>query len=202
MRALISACILLAIAMGAAAAWGWSHGPPDGFSGAPGGESTCAACHGNLNTGSGSLRIVGPDRYVAGDTLTFRVALQHAGQRRWGFELTALIEGTLQGGGTIVMADSQRTQMGRGAGREYIKHTLAGTDLGVPDVAPGWTFRWIAPPVGTGAVTFYAAAYAANGDGTRFGDFVYKTSSSIAEVTTSVVARTWSAIKRAYAAKR
>jgi hypothetical protein len=49
---------------------------------------------------------------------------------------------------------------------------------------------------------FYVAANAANGDGTRLGDFVYTASWAIAEVTTSVVTRTWSTIKHIYAVKR
>jgi hypothetical protein len=195
------ACIAATLVAGAAAAWGWSFGPPEGFTGAPGGESTCAACHGNLDTGNGSLRLVGPDHYVAGDTLSFQVALEQAGQRRWGFELTAIVDGAFQGAGRILVTDSLRTQLGRGAGREYLKHTLAGTDLGIPDVAPGWAFRWIAPATGTGTVRFYAAANAANGDGTRFGDFAYKNSWAVDEVTTSVLARTWGVIKQMYRVK-
>jgi hypothetical protein len=142
-------------------------GPPDGVTGAPG-EMTCAQvdCHGNLNEGDGFLNIVGPITYVRGDTIDISVELGQDGQQMWGFELTVL-DGNGQPVGEIFVTDPVRTQasLDTASGRSYIKHTLVGTDFGVPDVAPGWSLKWISPSSGGGHVTFYAAGNAANGNG-------------------------------------
>jgi hypothetical protein len=180
-------------------ALGFSAGPPNGFTAAPGDNLlACAECHAHFNSGDGSAALLGPSAYVAGDTLDFTVALQKVGQRRWGFEATAL-NATHQAAGTIVVTDAVRTQVDTATnGRQYIKHTLVGTDAFVPDLAPGWSFRWIAPPPGTGTVTFYLAGNAADNDGSRGGDFIYTTTLRLAEAQTAILSRTWSGIKSLY----
>jgi hypothetical protein len=155
------------------------HGYPDGsnFNGRTGapGDGTCASCHGGsgaLNTGAGSASILIPGSLVAGDTLTVTSRVRQIGQVRWGFELTVL-DGTDQPTGEILVTDAARTLMQvANGGRQYIKHTDAGTDDGTPD-STSWSFRWVAPDPLPSQVTFYMAGLASNsGSGTN-GDSTY-----------------------------
>jgi hypothetical protein len=163
-------------------AYGFSSGPIDGVTGAPG-DSTChdVGCHsGNpLNSGGGTLAISTTATYTPGDTLDVMVDLGQQGQLRWGFELTVL-NSLGQPVGELILSEPTRTQSSvSGSGRQYVKHTTLGTDSGTLDSAPGWTLTWVAPTVDSGAVTFYAAGNAANGSGTTLGDFIYTTSTIV-----------------------
>lgn len=157
-----------------------SFGPIDGVTGAPG-EGTCNQffCHSSfpLNSGDGSFTITAPASYLPGELLTINVDLQDPGQLRWGFELTVLEIATLPVG-DIIVTDPMRTQKS-GIFRQYIKHTSAGTDSGVVNISPGWSFQWQAPAIAAGPVTFYAAGNAANGIMFNLGDFIYTTSTTV-----------------------
>ena len=167
-----SAIVGLAILVFAVTAFAYSGGPPDGRTGAPG-ESTCADCHGNLNTGSGQIAAFGPDSYVPGDTLDISIYVSQLGQTRWGFEMTILDESDNPVGNFLIV-EPTRTQLSiAGSGRHYVKHTSVGTDPGPPDTSPGWTVKWVSPSVNPGAVTFFLAGNAANGNGATSGDFIY-----------------------------
>lgn len=160
--------------------WASSAGPPNSVTGAPG-EGTCANCHGNLNSGSGSVSLTAPTEYTAGDTINISVGLQQTGQMRWGFELTVL-NAADQPVGNLIVTDAARTQFSMaGNGRQYIKHTSTGTDNGVSNMAPGWNLRWASPVNSAGTVTFYVAGNAANGNGSSSGDFIYTTSKTVAQ---------------------
>ncbi|HSG98526.1 MAG TPA: hypothetical protein VLB27_00660, partial [candidate division Zixibacteria bacterium] len=115
----------------------FSSGPPDAVTGAPlsggGVEATCnqSFCHSSfpLNANSDSLSLNGPAQFSQGETITVNIDLRYAGMRRWGFELTALDENSLPYG-TLSLLEPARTQKSTaGSGREYIKHTSAGTDF-------------------------------------------------------------------------
>ena len=161
----------------------FSTGPLDGRTGAPG-ELTCndAGCHNSfaLNSGDGALSISTPAQYSAGETIHVAINLNDPGQSRWGFELTAL-DASDNPVGQFVITDATRTQSHTdlGTGRTYIKHTLAGTDGGTSDAAPGWSVDWTAPDPTVGTITFYAAGNAANNNGTNLGDYIYTTSSDV-----------------------
>lgn len=168
--------------------WANSAGPPEAKTGAPG-EGTCADsfCHTGsaVNSGPGSFTITqltpSPGQYAPGDTLDFRLDLQQSGQRRWGFEVTVL-NSLGQPVGKILLTEPTRTQVSQGAGgRQYLRHTSLGTNIGTLDASPGWTFKWVAPNAGAGAVTFYGAGNAANGNGAVTGDFIYALSSVLTE---------------------
>lgn len=162
--------------------WAYSSGPPNGVTGAPG-ESTCAVagCHGNLNTGSGSVSLSAPSEYKPGDTIDISVSLEMLGQTRWGFEATVL-SSAAEPVGTVLLDDPVRTQLSSAlGGRQYVKHTLPGTDPGVADIAPGWNFRWVAPAAETGEVTIYVAGNAANGNFAPSGDYIYTSNLTVAE---------------------
>jgi hypothetical protein len=164
-------------------AQGFSTGPLPGFTGAPG-ENTCTECHDEFgeetNTGSGALTLTHPSRYEPGQRMTITVELSAVGQRRWGMQVTALtIEGAIPAG-EFVLTDPVHTQLIQGpTGRTYVEHTTAGTFFGQRDRIT-WTFDWIAPPRDVGPVAFYATGNAANGDGTRLGDWIYSAQSVIA----------------------
>lgn len=152
---------------------GFSGGPPDGRTGAPG-EATCADCHGNLNVGGGTIVVTAPTSYTPGDTVDMTLKVKQDGQMRWGFELTVL-DANDQAVGTLVVTEPLRTQFSLDgpSGRQYVKHTALGTDNGTPDESPGWSFQWVSPGTDPGPVTFYIAGNAANGNGFSTGDFIY-----------------------------
>jgi hypothetical protein len=179
----------LLIALGpvflAAMAWAFSGGPPDGRTGAPLESNCTVSCHSSfvLNSGNGGLSINTPSTYLPGDTIDISIALNDPGQQRWGFEVTVL-DGNDQPAGELLVTEVTRTQKstvpsGTLIGREYIKHQSAGTDNGTPDVAPGWSLKWIANDGVTGTVTFYAAGNAANGNFFNTGDYIYTTSTTV-----------------------
>jgi hypothetical protein len=167
--------LIITVSVLAVIVWASSGGPPNGVTGAPG-EGTCANCHGNLNTGSGSVGLTLPGEYTPGDTVSVAIALQQTGQQRWGFEITVLNYINMPAG-NLMVTDAARTQLSiAGNGRQYVKHTSTGTDNGVLNVAPGWSLKWASPASPAGPVTFYVAGNAANGNGSSSGDFIYTTS--------------------------
>ena len=163
-------------------AWSFSSGPPNSRTGAPG-EGTCFDCHNThpINSGSGSMTVTGPATYLPGDTVDLTVGLQHTGQRRWGFELTALDENN-NPAGAFFITDPTRTwfSVDPVSKHQYAKNSSDGTDIGVLDTAPGWSLKWIAPARSAGTVTFYAAGNASNGDSTTGGNYIYTTTKQIA----------------------
>lgn len=158
----------------------YSGGPPDRRTGAPG-ESNCSSCHQNLNVPGGSIWLTGPSRYNPGDTLSLILNLSRNSQQAWGFELTVL-DTSHSPIGTLIRTDTARTQLSHNAnGRSYLKQTLAGTDLGVQNAAPGWQFLWVAPEQASGPATLYACGNAADGSGDPQGDHCYTLASVISE---------------------
>jgi len=185
-RPLARASYLFALVFGSLAtglvAFGLSSGPPPGFTQAPG-ESTCTECHDSFgeetNRGPGELTLEHPARYEPGQIVTILVRLEHVGQRRWGFQLTALTTDTSEPAGELLVLDPRHTQRVQGpTGRPYIEHTQEGTFAGQRDQAQ-WTVAWRAPDQDLGPITFYATGNAADGDGTRLGDWIYSTESTI-----------------------
>jgi hypothetical protein len=69
----------------------------------------------------------------------------------------------------MVITNTTETQL-KNVGHQYVTHKAAGnTGTG----SKTWSFDWIAPTVGTGAVPFYASVNAANGNGNASGDQIY-----------------------------
>lgn len=175
------ALVFGSLAMGFSAL-GLSTGPPPGFTQAPG-EGACTECHDSFgeetNRGPGELTLEHPTRYEPGQLITITVKLEHAGQRRWGFQLTALTAATAEPAGELLVADPLHTQRVEGPnGRHYIEQTWEGTFSGQRDQAQ-WRVAWRAPERDLGPITFYATGNAANGDGTRLGDWIYSAESTI-----------------------
>ncbi len=155
-----------------------SFGPLDGLTGAPA-ENNCTQCHtGNeLNASGGSLMLTIPETYEPNAVYTIIVNLSHTGQKRWGFEMTALdADGTRAG--SFAADDAGNTQVSEADtdSKQYIKQTSNGTAQGTEDTH-NWEFQWTAPDADIGPITFYAAGNAANGDFGTAGDYIYTTQS-------------------------
>ncbi len=142
--------------------------PPVGHTGAPG-QQTCATsgCHtGNLNTGTGSIAILNaPASYVPGTTYSMQIQVNLAGRTRAGFQLVAVNASNAQAG-TFAVVSTANTSLQTSGGKQYLAHNNASSNN-------IWTFNWTAPATNVGAVTFYYAGNAANGDGNTGGDFIY-----------------------------
>ena len=176
--------------------------PDPALTGAPS-EGTCFTCHnGGLNDVEGLIVVINaPSSYTPGQTYTLAVALgRGTGSSRWGFELTALTSGNQMAGTLNDMVDSLVGKQTLN-GIQYVSQTtLKGYDGTYSDsLGAAWFFQWTAPPVGTGAVTFYAAGAACDKDNSQAGDFTYTTSLSSAEgAPTAVETTTWGRIKQIY----
>jgi hypothetical protein len=154
---------------------GFSNGPNDGLTGAPG-EGLCTNCHSG-NPVNGSVEITGaPVAYKLGETYTITVTVQDPGQTRWGFELTAK-DTANDGAGTFTITDATNTQLSDqpAPNADYVKHTSLGTYAGTAGPAT-WQFDWTSPSSNVGDITFYAAGNAANNNGSSSGDNIYSTS--------------------------
>lgn len=175
MRRLIRILATAALAALPALAHGFSGGPPDGRTNAPG-ETNCTACHTTfpLNSGAGSLGVTGvPGAYEPGTSYELTVTLADPVAQRWGFEFTVLGgDGNSTGALATVDADVQLSTTGS---RTYAKHTSQGTHPGTTG-SHSWTVNWTAPAAGAGDVTLYVAGNAANGNSSNSGDRIYATS--------------------------
>ena len=168
----IFAVLLLLFVVSNSNVLAYSSDPPDEKTGAPN-EGTCIDCHGGntLNAAGGSLMLTVPENYSPGVEYDIIVNLSRARQSRWGFEMTALNSNGTRAG-TFAVTDAN-TQVSETNSKRYIQHTSAGTAHGTQDTN-SWTFKWTAPTTNVGAITFYAAGNAANGDGVAWGgDYIY-----------------------------
>ena len=178
---ILSSSILVAAGLGWVGHQGlglaFIDGPPLGVTGAFG-EASCHQCHfdGDLNAHGGNVEIKGvPDTFEAGKRYLMTVTLSHEGLKAGGFQLAArFADGDHKGrsAGELRSKDT-RTRVaasGRGDAR-YVQHAKQGTAPATAGAAT-WELEWIAPESG-GRVAFHAAAVAADGDISPFGDFVY-----------------------------
>jgi len=200
---LLLVCII-ALPIIASQATARSDGPPIARTGAPG-EGDCSQCHGALNDGLGGMITIDdvPAAYVPGQLYTLSVTLSRTGKSRWGFEITALDAGDAPAGALAASSPLTGYNTQGGTNRQYVYQTTNNGDGSFAGTANGpvsWTFDWTAPAAGAGAVTFYAAGVAADGNGNAdSGDPVYTTSVTSAEdVTTPTAVTTWGWIKNHY----
>lgn len=156
-----------------------SAGPSPSHTDAPG-EDNCTACHVDfpVNSGKGSVKISGVPRvYYPGQHLRIKVTTSQDDRTAYGFQLTA-IDSEGRPAGTWTLDDPIQTQIVEGfVGqnlRQYVEHTSAGI-VPVNFGSKSWTFTWNAPIQNVGAVGFYAAGNAVNGNGSTDGDYIYTT---------------------------
>lgn len=172
--------LLLLMAVAWTLAAGYAANPPDRRTGAPG-EGTCAACH--QFTGSGdstTLSGFSGASYVPDSTYRLVVSVRYEGQRRWGFQVTAL-NAAGDSAGRLFVIDTPNTQRSVTGVRQYLKQTLAGTFPGAASAE--WTIGWRSPTAGSGPVFFHWCANACNNDGSSFGDYTLAGALTISEAT-------------------
>lgn len=164
-----------------------SAGAPAASTGAPGeGNCSMSGCHVDFaaNSGSGKVEILLPkNHYSPGEELEVTVQVSDAAMKKTGYELTALDDAG-NAAGQFELTDNYRTQLlpgtGKFANRSYMTYTANGT--GVSNNSGIWKMKWKAGN-SMGAVHFYAAGTAADGDGTQAGDYVFTTSKTIGQAT-------------------
>ena len=165
--------------------YAYAQGPYPGYSGVPGENGDCTACHSaTLNSGGGSVTVAFPNgtSYVPGVKQHLKVTVQDAAQQRWGFQLTARQQsnsGVQAGiftegsdGFTQVICATNDLSCSSSSDLQYIEHTASGTRRGTPKSAT-FEFDWTPPAASAGNIVIYVAANAANGDGSTFGDHIY-----------------------------
>ncbi len=187
MRIIISFLSILALA---SLTFGNSFSPPDGYAGNPPNNQNCTACHNSfpVNTSNGLALISGitDSVYTPGETYTVSIVAVDSHQTRWGYEAAAIYMdgGAPRNAGTITTTDilSQTSASGN---ITYVKQTLAGTAPGVAH-AMAWQFNWTAPGASVGAITFYAAANAANNNNSTSGDYIYTAAIELQPIGTGV----------------
>jgi hypothetical protein len=130
-------------------------GAPAGYTGSPSDGNSCAVagCHGaSAQAGTGLFSINATNnQYMPGQEYVVSVSINGSGRK--GFQIspqnvsTGALMGTLLNTTTSGTAGTQIVGSGK-----YITHILGGTTN--PSL---WSFKWIAPAVGSGPVTLYGA---------------------------------------------
>lgn len=153
-----------------------SNTPPASRTGAPG-ESTCQSCHGGaaLNNSSATAWLVvgdSVDHYKPDSTyiVTVNIASSDITRTRFGFEATVQdLNGDFAGAFSLVStANTARPTT------KYVSHKNASSNR-------KWTFKWKAPTDGTGDISFYMSANAANNDQDDIGDYIYTFSNTLTQ---------------------
>jgi len=159
---------------------GYPEAPPPAHTGGFG-EPTCRACHfdGELNVEGGGLTLDGiPAAYRPGERYRITIALRRGEMKRGGFQLAArFAEGAAAGrqAGSLRAPDERvKVTEGTTGGVQYASQTRPGIQLSEAGRI-AWVVEWTAPSSASGPVVFHAAANAANGDESQFGDFIYTT---------------------------
>lgn len=156
-------------------------GAPGSTGMAAGQPGTCAnsGCHngGSFNP-SLSVQLLEAGNpvtsYEPGKTYTLKVVTTPGtgSPARYGFQALSLNEANEQAGEWGALSGSmQQINMNN---RDYIEHSA-------PSVSNIFEIPWVAPSAGAGAVTFYSASVAANGNGGTSGDAVASSSLTIEE---------------------
>jgi hypothetical protein len=148
---------------------------PAGYSGAPG-EQTCATagCHsGVVQVGSANLNFSffppqnpRPDFYTTNTPYVFTVNFPVPPQPAVAGFLVSAIDQNNNSAGRFEIISATTTDTLTGNNRKYISHKNATS-------TSAWVFRWVAPPVYVGTVTFYCAALAGDGNGQATNDITY-----------------------------
>lgn len=191
MRKRTSLLYLATATLLAAAAYGFSAGPPTLRTGAQvDGGITCTVCHQTFAPANSDPRgrfALQASPYTPGVKQVIRIALEHPEGLRWGFQLTArLASDESKPAGTFDPGSSYRLRCGASGADgpcngelEFISHlrTAASGDSTRPGTAGSttWEVEWTPPATDVGNVVFYAAGNAANNNGTNAGDRVYTT---------------------------
>ncbi|MFO0357539.1 MAG: choice-of-anchor V domain-containing protein [Sphingobacteriaceae bacterium] len=165
-----------------------SAGPPGCHAGEAPNFFNCTACHTDfpVNTGSATITfdLSGADTgYIPGHTYDINISLKKTGMLAAGFQFIALQNNSLSvSPGTITLTNPVRTQKVDPSNphvqgctlqqKVWVEHTFQGI-LSDAFGESLWSFKWKAPDVPVGNITFYLAALQTNYNGDEFGDYVY-----------------------------
>jgi hypothetical protein len=147
-------------------------GAPASASGSPTDVETCAKSGCHAGTASAQDNMITSNiptaGYIPGQTYTINVSVSQAGISKFGFSISPQSSsGAVLG--SLVISNTTETQL-KNVVHQYVTHTTAGN---AGTGSKTWSFDWIAPTVGTGAVPFYAAVNVANGNGNASGDQIF-----------------------------
>ena len=163
-----------------------SDGSPQSASGSPFDGVTCAKSGCHAGTASARDNMITSNipaaGYIPDQTYTITVSITQAGISKFGFSISPQnASGTVLG--SLVIANTAQTQL-KNIGHQYVTHTSAGN---AGSGSKTWSFDWIAPTAGTGAVPFYASVNASNGNGNTSGDQIYTDVYTVVEdITTQI----------------
>lgn len=168
-------------------------GGQPGFTGAPG-ENNCTQCHVSANGVQDGVSenalslfdgLTQVTEYVPGTTYIVNLDMV-SNPAVSGFSATVLDANTAMAG-TLVGSSFGATQdfTNVPGTRTYVSH--------ISSASPStfWTWNWTAPTAGTGAVTFYVATNAANGNNQQSGDVIYLSTHTFPEANASVESNTF-----------
>ena len=127
-----------------------STGSPGGKTGSPSDISNCMGCHSDAGAGDGAdiSTNIPNDGYIPGSTYSITVSSSGNLFGVNGFEFTCE-DNTNNKVGNFSLTNSSLTQFVNNS--NAVTHTPSGNS------SSSWSFDWIAPPSGTGDITFYAA---------------------------------------------
>lgn len=152
-------------------------GAEPGYTGSPGDSGkNCTTCHGGTavpieNWVTSNIPTEG---YTPGTTYTITATNRETGGTRFGFEVSPQnIAGDLLG--QMIITDTVKTKLV--GSDKYITYTVNGVES-VDSMS--WSFNWVAPQKGTGAVIFYAG-FNSNFDGHKSGDQTYLSTLAVNE---------------------
>jgi hypothetical protein len=162
-------------------------GAPSGVANDPAsGMTTCTDCHnGTASSVSGWITSNIPaGGYTPGQTYTITATVTSAGKTIFGFQVSPQNSSGTQKGSLIITSTSTT----KVTGTKYVTHTSGGTAPSAPGSGTrSWSFNWVAPAAGTGAVTFYGAFLGGNNNGSESGDLTYKTTTTVNEASPCTV---------------
>ena len=149
-----------------------SGGPIAGVTGSPKDVTDCTGCHQLSTTAdfNASVEIttnITSGGYALGQTYNITVTQTSTGASKYGFEITAEENSTSDKAGVFTPTDGSTQNPTVGSNKtNFITHNLSSSTQKI------WNFTWTAPSSDVGAITFYTASTAANGNGSEFGDQV------------------------------
>lgn len=167
---LLPAAVLLSLIWDAR----YAAGPPPGYTG-DFGEPNCTSCHMDADVieDAPGLVLHGiPDAYEPGRTYPITITVHERGIGAAGFEISARTPRNRQAGEWRPIDSRVKVAVDSASGITYAIHTAEGSRLAAPDTGR-WHLEWKAPESSGDSVVFSAAANAANGDDSNFGDLIF-----------------------------
>ncbi len=146
------------------------------------GETTCAACHNGGSAAASSVSVYASpsfsnNAYFPDTVYTVTVAVSATGFNRFGFGAEVLTDANVNSG---VLSNP-------GTGAKIISSTRRNVTHSTPKIVTNntalFTFKWTAPPAGTGAAHFYVCGNAVNGNNAFSGDLPIPYQYTLSEAT-------------------